>query len=255
LRRSGGGSRVARRYTVRTGGLGIVPSGACPDCEVLAALVPERVLPFASGDSRKRGLSRAGMKPATCRGGAPKGERARSVGAELYRDPAPVLPAKGEQESGCAPHRLMMRSFSTRVSRRSASLLFKGGDFLGMLLGLAFGGVSKARVRTASRERRNASSLRSTLLASSRPARLGLRGAGNGMKNAHQFKALSEPTMARKNASQGVANSCVQTVINLGNPRVRTSKPVSRRVVRWGTQSPVGYGRKSVSIRRHSGRV
>jgi hypothetical protein len=29
------------------------------DCEVLAALVPERVLPFASGGSRKRGLSRA----------------------------------------------------------------------------------------------------------------------------------------------------------------------------------------------------
>jgi hypothetical protein len=40
--------------------LGIVPSGACPDREVLAALVPERVLPFASGDSRKRGPSRAG---------------------------------------------------------------------------------------------------------------------------------------------------------------------------------------------------
>jgi hypothetical protein len=31
------------------------------DCEVLAALVPERVLPFASGGSRKRGLSRAGV--------------------------------------------------------------------------------------------------------------------------------------------------------------------------------------------------
>jgi hypothetical protein len=30
-----------------------------PDREVLAALVPERVLPFASGGSRKRGPSRA----------------------------------------------------------------------------------------------------------------------------------------------------------------------------------------------------
>ena len=50
-------------YTAPAGGLGIVPSGACSDCEVLAALVPERVLPFVSGDSRKRGLSRAGFKP------------------------------------------------------------------------------------------------------------------------------------------------------------------------------------------------
>ena len=40
------------------GGLGIVPSGACPDREVLAALVPERVLPFVSGGSRKRGPGR-----------------------------------------------------------------------------------------------------------------------------------------------------------------------------------------------------
>ena len=69
-----------RPYTVRTGGLGNVPSGACPDCEVLAALVPERVLPFASGDSRKRGLKPNRVKnPAKCRGGAPKGERARSM--------------------------------------------------------------------------------------------------------------------------------------------------------------------------------
>ena len=41
------------------GGFRISPSGPMPDCEVLAALVPERVLPFASGGSRKRGLSRA----------------------------------------------------------------------------------------------------------------------------------------------------------------------------------------------------
>ncbi len=35
---------------------GIVPAGASvPVCEVLAALVPGRVLPFAPGDSRKRG--------------------------------------------------------------------------------------------------------------------------------------------------------------------------------------------------------
>jgi hypothetical protein len=41
------------------GRLGHRPVRRVPDREVLAALVPERVLPFASGDSRKRGLSRA----------------------------------------------------------------------------------------------------------------------------------------------------------------------------------------------------
>jgi hypothetical protein len=35
-----------------------------PDCEVLAALVPERVLPFASGGSRKRGPGRVGFSGA-----------------------------------------------------------------------------------------------------------------------------------------------------------------------------------------------
>jgi hypothetical protein len=41
------------------GRLGHRPVRRVPDCEVLAALVPERVLPSASGGSRKRGLSRA----------------------------------------------------------------------------------------------------------------------------------------------------------------------------------------------------
>jgi hypothetical protein len=41
------------------GRLGHRPVRRVSDREVLAALVPERVLPFASGDSRKRGLSRA----------------------------------------------------------------------------------------------------------------------------------------------------------------------------------------------------
>ena len=41
------------------GRLGHRPVRRVPDREVLAALVPERVLPFASGGSRKRGLSRA----------------------------------------------------------------------------------------------------------------------------------------------------------------------------------------------------
>jgi hypothetical protein len=62
------------------GRLGHRPVRHVSDCEVLAALVPERVLPFASGGSRKRGLSRAEVKNNLgCRGGAPKGERARSI--------------------------------------------------------------------------------------------------------------------------------------------------------------------------------
>src|SRR4029077_7507985 len=48
-----------------------------PVREVLAALAPGRVLPFAPGNSRKRGpeLSR-GSKLGERRGGAPRGERA-----------------------------------------------------------------------------------------------------------------------------------------------------------------------------------
>src|SRR5260370_42009351 len=48
-----------------------------PVREVLAALAPGRVLPFAPGNSRKRGpeLSQA-SKLGECRGGAPSGERA-----------------------------------------------------------------------------------------------------------------------------------------------------------------------------------
>src|SRR6202166_3171010 len=62
------------------GRLGHRPVRRVSDCEVLAALVPERVLPFASGGSRKRGPSRAeGKNLGECRGGAPKGERARSM--------------------------------------------------------------------------------------------------------------------------------------------------------------------------------
>ena len=62
------------------GRLGHRPVRHVSDCEVLAALVPERVLPSASGGSRKRGLSRAEAKNlGECRGGAPKGERARSM--------------------------------------------------------------------------------------------------------------------------------------------------------------------------------
>ena len=70
----------ARTIHCAHGRLGHRPVRRVSDCEVLAALVPERVLPFASGDSRKRGPSRAeGKNLGECRGGAPKGERACSM--------------------------------------------------------------------------------------------------------------------------------------------------------------------------------
>jgi hypothetical protein len=117
------------------GRLGHRPVRRVSDCEVLAALVPERVLPFASGGSRKRGLSRAEAQNLGCRGGAPKGERARSM-----RSARPRFLRKEERRkdarriaSRCGP-----------VVRLSALRLpsFRGGVF-----GLAFLGVGKARVR------------------------------------------------------------------------------------------------------------
>jgi hypothetical protein len=77
------------------GGAGAVPAGGAthaapgrfwassrpalgPVCEVLAALAPGRVLPFAPGNSRKRGPELSGATASCkCRGGAPEGERAR----------------------------------------------------------------------------------------------------------------------------------------------------------------------------------
>ena len=54
-----------------------------PVREVLAALAPGRVLPFAPGNSRKRGpeLSHRGQSLGECRSGAPEGERAPTFGA------------------------------------------------------------------------------------------------------------------------------------------------------------------------------
>jgi hypothetical protein len=81
--RSGGGSR-GRNDTFRSrAAFASCRSGPLPVCEVLAALVPERVLPFASGGSRKRWLKPSPSGPNSRlgnRGGAPKGERARSRG-------------------------------------------------------------------------------------------------------------------------------------------------------------------------------
>jgi hypothetical protein len=118
---------------------------------VLAALVPERVLPFASGDSRKRGLSRAEGKNLGCRGGAPKGERARSM-----RSRRPRSSHKGEGERT----RAASLFDAARWMRLSALRLpsFKGG-----LFGVAFSALSKARMRGASRERISAFAERTSL--------------------------------------------------------------------------------------------
>ena len=92
---------------------------------MLAALVPERVLPFASGGSRKRGPGRVGSEIlAHDRGGAPKGERSRLSGRGCacasrrgncgapFGAPPPSLGSKGigEQRLGL-PKDLASRPF------------------------------------------------------------------------------------------------------------------------------------------------
>jgi hypothetical protein len=81
---------------------------------VLAALVPERVLPFASGDSRKRGPGRKN------RGGAPKGERAPSLALPRKRGGTREGPAAA---SGLFPGAAIGNGCAVR---RSASLLCEG---------------------------------------------------------------------------------------------------------------------------------
>jgi hypothetical protein len=88
------------------GRLGHRPVRHVPDCEVLAALVPERVLPFASGDSRKRGPGRAESKISD----AAVGRRKASAPAPFFEVQGGLgPPAVGRQERGRAPHRLSMR--------------------------------------------------------------------------------------------------------------------------------------------------
>jgi len=105
------------------GRLGHRPVRHVPDCEVLAALVPERVLPLASGDSRKRGLSRAG----------PKARRSAAVGRRKASAPPPRGPGglgplqKGGREKGCAPHRFSMRPGPRLLALRLPS--FPGRSF------------------------------------------------------------------------------------------------------------------------------
>jgi hypothetical protein len=95
------------------GGFRISPSGPMPDREVLAALVPERVLPFASGGSRKRWLKPSRGSCLGNRGGAPKGERA----------PLPALPRKRERAENKGARHTERCGTRWCACRRPASLL------------------------------------------------------------------------------------------------------------------------------------
>ena len=127
-----------------SGQLGIRPAGPMPVREELAALVPERVLPFASGDSRKRGPSCAPRRTAWGgRGRAPRGEHAghtaravrhRTVG-ETRRLSALVLPVRrggfaGEwARPGRAPRR--GNGIALRRRRRRVCMACGGGGRCG----------------------------------------------------------------------------------------------------------------------------
>ena len=125
MRRSGSGSRRARPIHRARGRLGHRPVRHVPDREVLAALVPERVLPFASGDSRKRGLSRAeAKKPRMPRWGAER--RARPL---LEVPATSVFSLDGEDRRTARAASLFD---AARWMRLSALRLpsFRGGAFL-----------------------------------------------------------------------------------------------------------------------------
>jgi len=97
------------------GGSGHRPVRRVPDCEVLAALVPERVLPFASGGSRKRGPepSRGSKLGAVPRRSAERRARSLPSPAQAGADQRPARAASQDAASvGCA-------------LRRSASLLLR----------------------------------------------------------------------------------------------------------------------------------
>ena len=129
------------------GRLGHRPVRRVPDCEVLAALVPERVLPFASGGSRKRGPSRAeGKNLGVPRWGAER--RARPLHEVRAASVFSLDEKTGERT------RAASLFDAARWMRLSALRLpsFKGGVF-GGLFGVAFLALSKARMRGASRER------------------------------------------------------------------------------------------------------
>src|SRR5580704_6606336 len=113
------------------GRLGHRPVRRVSDREVLAALVPERVLPFASGGSRKRGLSRAEAKTSD----AAVGRRKASAPAPFFEVPAASVLRKGDGERTRAAS--LFDAAPARAYRRSASLLLRE-EFLGNAFWLGF---------------------------------------------------------------------------------------------------------------------
>jgi hypothetical protein len=98
------------------GRLGHRPVRRVPDCEVLAALVPERVLPFASGGSRKRGLSRAEAKTSDA-----------AVGRRKASAPAPFFEVQGSIKSWASvlPQWEDRREGARRIACRCGSWLVR----------------------------------------------------------------------------------------------------------------------------------
>ena len=143
MRRSGSGSRVARPYTALAGGLGIVPSGACRTARCSLHWCrrgSSRLHPVVPGSAA---LSRAGVEKTS---DAAVGRRKASAPAPFFEVPAASVLPPGGQEKGRAPHRLSMRPGGAPLG--APPPFFQGRSFLGMLLGLAFLGVGKARVRS-----------------------------------------------------------------------------------------------------------
>jgi hypothetical protein len=125
------------------GGFGHRPAGLLPVCQVLAALVPERVLPFGSGDSRKRGPkpSRGQALGVVPRWGAERRGRRRSI-PRRSREEAMVLAA-------FAGRLFLLRRGGTRGALFGAPPPF----FWEALEGLSCSGVARLGCEAASRER------------------------------------------------------------------------------------------------------
>ena len=96
-----------------------------------------------------------------CRGGAPKGERARSMRSRLYEVLGLGPPTRGKGERTRAAS-LFDADPGGCACRRSASLLFEGRSFLDDAFWLGFSlfflGVGKARVRSGIARTKNSSS-------------------------------------------------------------------------------------------------
>jgi len=133
LGRSGGGSRWAQRYTSARGRLGHRP------VRRVSGLRGARCTGAGEGPpvcirwfQEARPEPSWAKSPAKCRGGAPKGERARSVRPELhFEDPASVLPVVEDRSKGARRIAFRCGSRARLLALRLPSSL--GEDFLATL--------------------------------------------------------------------------------------------------------------------------